>query len=82
MTVVLHAPAERMAELVPCSLGTLEAIDEGHCRVHIGAYSMETLAGYVGLFGVDFEVLEPPELLEEIQRLSERLERAAAVPVG
>ena len=81
-TVVLHAPAERMAELVPCSLGTLEAIDDRRCMVHIGAHSMEMLAAYVGMFGVDFEVTEPPELLQEIQRLSERLERAAAVPVG
>jgi len=76
VSVVLHASAEQMAELIPCSMGTLEAIDDCRCRVHIGAHSMETLAGYIGQFGVDFEVMEPPELMEQIRRMSDRLERA------
>jgi predicted DNA-binding transcriptional regulator YafY len=79
-SVVLLAPAERMAEVVPCSLGTLEAIDECRCRVHIGAYSMEMLAAYIAMFGVDFEVTDPPELVEHVRRLSERYERAANAP--
>ena len=63
-------------ELVPSSLGTLEAIDERRCRVHIGAHSMEMLAAYIAMFGVDFEVTEPPELVEQVGRLAERFERA------
>ncbi|MBV8631900.1 MAG: YafY family transcriptional regulator [Silvibacterium sp.] len=80
-SVVLHASADRMAELVPCSMGTLEAIDESRCMVHVGAHSIEMLAAYIAMFGVDFEVREPPELVEQIGRLAERLERAVAVPV-
>lgn len=76
-SVILHAPAEKMAELVPCSVGTLEAVDEKRCRVHIGAYTLEMLAGYLGMFGVDFEVSEPPELIEQIRRLSARFSQAA-----
>ena len=77
-SVVLHASAERMAELVPCSMGTLEAIDGRRCMVHMGAHSMEMLAAYVGMLGVDFEVMEPAELVEQVRRLGERYERAAA----
>jgi predicted DNA-binding transcriptional regulator YafY len=76
-TVILHAPIERMAELVPCALGTLEAVDEKRCRVHFGAYSIEMLAGYLGMFGVDFEVTEPPELIEQIRCMSVRFGQAA-----
>jgi predicted DNA-binding transcriptional regulator YafY len=76
-SVILHAPVERMAELVPCAIGTLEAIDERRCLLHIGAYSIEMLAGYLGMFGVDFEVNEPPELVEQLQRMSERFNRAS-----
>ena len=78
-SVILHAPVERMAELVPCTLGTLEAIDEHRCLVHLGAYSIEMLAGYLGMFAVDFEVSEPPELIEQIQRLATRFTHAASV---
>ena len=80
-SVVLHASAERMAELVPCSMGTLEAIDHCHCRIHIGAYSMEMLAAYIAMFGVDFEVTDPPELVEQVRKMAERYERAVGVPV-
>lgn len=74
--VILHAPVARIAELVPSTLGTLEAIDESRCLLHIGAYSIEMLAGYLGMFGVDFEVSDPPELVEQIHRMSERFKRA------
>jgi predicted DNA-binding transcriptional regulator YafY len=75
--VILHAPAERLAEFVPCTLGTLEAIDESRCRIHLGAYTIEMLAGYLGMFGVDFEVTDPPELIDQIRRMSERFNQAA-----
>jgi predicted DNA-binding transcriptional regulator YafY len=45
--------------------------------VHIGAYSIGMLAGYLAMFGVDFEVTEPPELIEEVRRLSARFSQAA-----
>jgi predicted DNA-binding transcriptional regulator YafY len=78
--VILHAPVARIAELVPSTAGTLEAIDEHSCLLHIGAYSIEMLAGYLGMFGVDFAVSDPPELVEQIRRMSERFKRAAISP--
>jgi len=75
--VVLHAPVERLVDFVPSTLGTLEAIDESRCLLHIGAYSVEMLAGYLGMFGVDFEVSEPPELVEQIGLMAARFGKVA-----
>ena len=38
------------------------------------------LAGYLGMFGVDFEVTDPPELVEQVRRMAVRFERAANSP--
>jgi hypothetical protein len=39
--------------------------------------SLDTPAVYVGLKGVDFEVLDPPELVEHLRMLGSRLTRAS-----
>ena len=39
--------------------------------------SLDWLAMRVGMIGFDFEVHEPPELVDAMQALSERLRRAA-----
>ncbi len=75
--VVLHASAERLAEWLPATAGMLEAIDERRCILHTGSYSFEMLAGNLALLGVDFEVQEPQELVEQFHRIAARFERAA-----
>jgi predicted DNA-binding transcriptional regulator YafY len=75
--VTLHAPAEAMAERIPSWVGVLEAIDTKTCMLQTGAHSAETLAVYLSLIGVDFEVREPPELVDQIRKLAKRYRRAA-----
>ena len=75
--VVLQAPVEQVAKRVPPSYGALEAIDEHSCLLRTGADWLGGLAVYVAMIGVDFEVLEPPELLDEVRALAERFGRAA-----
>jgi predicted DNA-binding transcriptional regulator YafY len=41
-----------------------------------GADWLGGLAVYVAMIGVDFEVLEPPELIEEVRALAGRFARA------
>ncbi len=72
----LHAPAEAVAEWIPPTVGLLEAIDGRSCLLHTGADSLDALAAYVGMFGVDFDVLDPPELVDHIRTLADRLRRA------
>jgi predicted DNA-binding transcriptional regulator YafY len=76
--VTVHAPAEEMAERVPTFLGiTVEPVDDRTCRLGVGADTPQVLALHLGLLGVDFEVHEPPELIDELRRLAERCTRAA-----
>jgi hypothetical protein len=43
-----------------------------------GADAVETLAGYLGLLGEDFDVTGPPELRTHLRRLADRYARATA----
>jgi hypothetical protein len=56
----------------------IEAVDATHCVLDTGAATYETLAMYLVLLGADFEVNEPPELLDEIRKLAGRYRRAAS----
>ncbi|MEW2634064.1 YafY family protein [Streptomyces sp. NPDC048389] len=74
--VRLHTSAERAAEFVGPSDGVLEAVDDDRCLLRTGAASLDVLVIHVMLMGVDFEVVEPPELAEHIRALRDRLSRA------
>lgn len=70
--IVVHAPAETVAERIGRWVGTVEAIDDGTCILEAGANSVETMAVYLGMLDVDFSVTEPPELVEHVRRLATR----------
>jgi predicted DNA-binding transcriptional regulator YafY len=78
----MHAPAEVVAERIPPTVGVVEPIDEHTCRLDTGANSLEVLAVHLALIGVDFEVHDPPELLETVSALAGTFGRAAARPRG
>jgi predicted DNA-binding transcriptional regulator YafY len=75
-TVLLHAPAERMTAL-PLGL-EVERVDDATCVVKLGGDDLNGMAVWIGFVGVDFEVLDPPELAEHVLRLSERYRRAVS----
>ena len=75
--VKLFAPAEVVAQRMPPSMGMVEAIDGRSCWFETGGSSYEMLAIHVCLLGVDFEIVEPEELLKEVRRLAARFKRAA-----
>ena len=74
--VTLQAPVDALARRVPPSAGMLEAIDERSCTLHTGSHSLEGITIHLSLLGVDFQVHEPPELIDYIRRLADRLRRA------
>ena len=80
--IVLHGPIAELRRRVPPSYGTLEAIDDETCLLRTGSDWLGGLAVYVAMIGVDFEVLEPPELVDEVRRLAERFARAHAPTRG
>jgi predicted DNA-binding transcriptional regulator YafY len=76
--VTLRAATEEMAGRVPAHWGTLEPIDARHCRFRTGDDDLGWLGLRIAMLGVDFEVQEPPELLEQLRALSQRLARAVS----
>jgi predicted DNA-binding transcriptional regulator YafY len=71
--LTLHVPAEEVR--VPW--GTVTPIDERTCEYRTGDDDLAWLAVRVAMLGVDFEVHEPPELIEAVRALARRLDRAA-----
>jgi predicted DNA-binding transcriptional regulator YafY len=74
--VTLDAPVDAVASRIPPSAGVLEAIDERSSMLHAGSHSLEGLTIHLSLLGVGFQVHEPPELIEYIRQLTDRLSRA------
>jgi len=72
----MHAPASAVAALVTPTSGLVEAIDDERCHLYTGSNALDALALYVALIGVDFEVDEPPELVDRIRLIADRLHRA------
>ena len=77
--VRLHAPADVVRQRLTPAVGTITAVDDERCDLQTGSDSLPMLAAYLGFIGVDFEVLDPPELVEHVRGLGERYLRAAGV---
>ncbi|WP_029138522.1 helix-turn-helix transcriptional regulator [Nakamurella lactea] len=73
--VTLHAPASVVQRRVTSAEGTVEPVDEQSCALQIGAESLTTIALTLGRLGVDFTVVDPPELRAEVRRLADRYAR-------
>jgi len=76
-SVLLHAPIAEMARKVSPSAGVLESAGPNRCLLHAGAPSLDALAVWMSLLGVDFEIRDPPEAREHLRRLAARAARAA-----
>ena len=46
---------------------------------HVGSESLDQRAVYVGVTGLDFEVLEAPERVHHVRALADRCRRAVGV---
>jgi predicted DNA-binding transcriptional regulator YafY len=80
--VTLRAPLAAVSARVPAHWGSLAPIDEETCEYRTGDDDLGWLALRVASLGVDFEVLEPPELREHLAALAARLENAARGGAG
>jgi predicted DNA-binding transcriptional regulator YafY len=79
--LTLRASVDEVARRVPAHWGTLEPIDAQTCEYRTGDDDLRWLALRIATLGVDFDVHEPPELLEHLRTLASRLQRAASPPV-
>ena len=74
--VILEATADEVRSKVAPGWGAVEAIDERSCEYRTGDDDLDWLALRVAMLRVEFRVIEPPELVERLRALGERLERS------
>jgi predicted DNA-binding transcriptional regulator YafY len=72
MRIRLQGSMHTLAERVPKWLGVLEPLDDSACALSIGADSMEGLAAFLLLVGMDFEILEGHALAGQLRPLLDR----------
>ena len=80
--VLLHSPAAALRARVTAYEGTLEPVSEDRCILRTGARSLEALALFVAMLGVEFEVIEPDDLVGAAKTLGQRLGRVKATSGG
>jgi predicted DNA-binding transcriptional regulator YafY len=74
--VVVEAPAELIRDRVARGWGTVEPIDERRCEYRTGDDDLDWLALRIAMLGAEFRVIEPPELVERLRALGDRLARS------
>ncbi|WP_067463918.1 helix-turn-helix transcriptional regulator [Nocardia amamiensis] len=83
LRLTIRAPAERVAGRLGDGEGEVVAIDADSCRVDtVRDDSPEWLAHRLLGLGVDFQVHEPPELIERLRAIAERIDRAVTATPG
>jgi predicted DNA-binding transcriptional regulator YafY len=70
--ILVDAPAQEVLARINPAVGVVETVDEDHCVLVTGADSLETVAVWIGMLGIDFHVNEPPELVEHLRVLAHR----------
>jgi len=75
--VTVHLSAAEFAAHAPSSRwGTVRPIDDRCCEYRTGDDNLAWLATRITMLGVDVDVHEPPELVEHLRVLAQRLQRA------
>lgn len=71
------APAEDVLARINHAVGVVEAVSDTESVLVTGADSLDTIAAYIGMLGMDFTVDSPAELRAVLLTYSERYARAA-----
>ncbi|WP_370617007.1 helix-turn-helix transcriptional regulator [Mumia sp. Pv 4-285] len=75
--ITVAAPADEVRSRINDAVGVVEAVDDRTCVLITGADSIEILAVYIGMLGLDFSVDSPTELVEHVRLLGHRYAAAA-----
>ena len=74
--IAVDAPASEVLARINPAVGVVETIDEDHSVLVTGGDSVETVAVWIGMLGLDFRVSGPPALIEHVEVVSDRYRRA------
>jgi predicted DNA-binding transcriptional regulator YafY len=76
--IEVDAPAQEVLARINPTVGVVETVDEHHSVLVTGGDSLEIVAVWIGMLGLDFHVTEPPELVDHVRALATRY--AGALP--
>lgn len=74
--IAVDAPAQEVLARINPAVGTVEPLGPDRCVLVTGADSLEMIAVWVGMLGLDFHVDEPVELREHVRAVGARYARA------
>ena len=74
--ITVDAPAAEVLARINPTVGLVETIDDRTCVLVTGGDSLEIVAVWIGMLGLDFHVSEPPELVEHVRAVGDRYRRA------
>jgi predicted DNA-binding transcriptional regulator YafY len=74
--VLVEAPAATVRQRIG-QWCTVEEVDAGRCRVRMATDSLDWPTMALAMVGADFQVVEPPELLDQVRDWAARLGRAS-----
>jgi predicted DNA-binding transcriptional regulator YafY len=80
--IAVDAPADDVLARINPTVGVVERIDADHCVLVTGADSVEILAAYIGMLGLDFHITEPPALVDAVRALAARYARSVPTAEG
>jgi len=78
--IVIRASAAELTALFGSWVGTIAPIDDHSCLLTAGSDRLDYLAAHLAMLDVDFEVTEPPELVDRLRAIAARF--AAASPLA
>nr|WP_240945476.1 WYL domain-containing protein [Rhodococcus sp. HNM0569] len=77
-TVVVHAPADVVAERIAPAEGELSVLDDSTCRAVVGGQTILAIAAVLARLDADFAIEDSPDLARCLAELSDRYAHAAA----
>lgn len=76
--IVVDAPADEVLARINPAVGTVEPRPDGRSVLVTGGDSLEVVAVWIGMLGLDFTVESPTALVDHLQALAERYAAAVA----
>ena len=73
--VTVHAPAAYVRARLPIPV-EVQSLGEDQCAFEPGSDDPAMLALYLGMLDADFEIVDAPELVDALRKLTKRYQRA------
>ncbi|MEV6417962.1 WYL domain-containing protein [Kribbella sp. NPDC051718] len=74
--ITVFASADEVLSRIHAAVGIVEPVDDNTCVLITGAESLEVVAVYIGMLGIDFQVTAPQALVDHLKLIGERYLRA------